>query len=61
MLVPKLGAQFFTALLHTVILFAMVVETSQEQRFLEAMAVFILFWASIVSYAWAHMTATKTP
>ena len=60
MLVPKLGAQFFTALLHAVILFAMV-ETSQEQRFLEAMAVFILFWASIVSYAWAHMTATKTP
>ena len=60
MLVSSLAPHFFSALALSVLLFAMVLEPNSNTRFLEAMAVFLLFWVSILSYAIAHNRTVKT-
>lgn len=57
MFVPRLAPHFLAMLLMSVLLFSMVLETKENTRFLEALGVFILAWASIVSYAIADKTA----
>ncbi|HLD62641.1 MAG TPA: hypothetical protein VI875_02120 [Candidatus Norongarragalinales archaeon] len=59
MLVPVLLPQFAAALAMSVLLFAMVFENNSNTRLLEALAVFVLFWASIAFYALAHKRVSK--
>ncbi|GEM_PF-5870813 len=60
MFVPILWPQFVSAMAMSVLLFAMVFETNANARFLEALAVFVLFWVSIACYAWAHSRVSKS-
>ena len=60
MLIATLTPHFFSALMLSVLLFAMVLEPNSNTRFLEAMTVFLLFWGSVLSYAIAHNGAVRT-
>lgn len=57
MFVPRLAPHFLAMLMMSLLLFSMVLETNEGTRFLEALGVFILSWASLVSYAIADTTA----
>ncbi|MFH0922541.1 MAG: hypothetical protein V1811_00610 [Candidatus Micrarchaeota archaeon] len=59
MIFPQLAPHFITAFILAILLAAMVAEPNQDKRFLEALFVFFLFWASIIWYAWAHRTVSK--
>ncbi|MEM4255157.1 MAG: hypothetical protein QXR53_02395 [Candidatus Norongarragalinales archaeon] len=60
MFIPVLFPQFASALAMSVLLFAMVFEANPNTRFLEALAVFALFWISIAFYALAQKRVSQT-
>jgi len=60
MLIPILFPQFLSALAMSVLLFAMVFEQNPNTRFLEALAVFALFWLSLAFYALAQNRVSRS-